>query len=118
MIQKKVERLLNARVLRGNLEHDPDDEPKHAGKPGIADNNQERHAHERPCCIVERQHGIRSQGEANVVERGLCREDCPPDGVNAAALDVLVVASCMLNPRNQENYGERVEANHVTYPIG
>lgn len=78
MVQEEPKLFPQASMARYEDACDPDNKPKHDWKASVPNDNEEARDQEREDGSVERVHGVRGQGEAQIHESRVAGKDSPP----------------------------------------
>src|SRR5690242_2028963 len=115
MIEQKPQFLPDTRSLGHKLGRKPDDKAKHAGKPGVSDDDEERAQQQRQNRELERHHRVWRQCKAKIVEHGCWREEPPPDRVGAHIVNNCRVVRVPGDPWRQAHHAKKMEADEVDH---
>lgn len=85
MIKEKAIFLRYGAAVPSAFRSNPDNKPKHAGKAGVADDDQKAEDQQGQSRLLKRYHGVWSYRQAEVVDSGRRSEDGPVDVSRTAA---------------------------------
>jgi len=113
MIKKKSQLLVYTRAARHNQGHDPYDKAKHYREASVPNDNEKAHEKQGEDGSIERIHAVRRQGEAQVHESRISREETPPSSALGCRIDDLAPSVYIENPWNEANNTEDRETPEV-----